>query len=237
MMPGARPALFRRCSVLPVLSMAMLMGCTAQQPAAPIGPTPVISAGTNLTNAYQLSPGDDVLIRFQYDSDLNDEATIGPDDNVSLQFVNNIQLGGKTVPEATALLNQEYAKYIVQPNIALTVKQYALQEIYVSGQVNSPGLVRDTVPLTLSHAIAEAGGLKTSTAVLSDVLLLRRAPDGSIVYYQINMKNGVAGTVDPLLDSYDLVYVPEKPISQVAEWLGNNLAKIIPYSAAVSYQP
>lgn len=236
-MLGARPRFFARRSFLAFFSAMTLIGCTTQQPATPIGPTPIISAGTNLTNAYQLSPGDDVLIRFQYDDDLNDEATIGPDDNVSLRFVNNIPLGGKTVREATDLLNQEYSKYIVQPDIALTVKQYALQEIYVSGQVNSPGLVRDTVPLTLSHAIAEAGGLKTSTAVLSDVLLLRRAPNGSIVYYQVNMQNGVAGAVDPLLDSYDLVYVPEKPISQVAEWLGANLAKIIPYSAGVSYQP
>jgi protein involved in polysaccharide export with SLBB domain len=235
-MPGIGPRIWGAYLNLAVSAVA-LMGCTTAPPSTPIGQTSVIRGGSSLTNAYQLSPGDDIQVRFQYDNDLDDEAIIGPDNTISLRYVNTVQLGGKTLPEATDLLNRQYARYIVQPDIAVTVKQYALQEIYVSGQVNSPGLVRDTVPLTLSHAIAEAGGMKTSSAVMRDVLLLRRAPDGSIVYYKINMENGVAGSIDPLLDSYDMVYVPEKPISQVAEYIGQNLARIFPYSASLQYSP
>ena len=132
------------------------------------------------------------------------------------------------MPEATDLINQEYSKYIVQPDIAITVKQYALQEIYVSGQVNSPGLVRSDVPLTVTRALAQAGGVK-SGAHTDAILLLRRASDGKIYYYRVTLGNYAGaggGEQDPLLKSYDVVYVPQTIFASFSDFLANYVKNI-----------
>ena len=197
-----------------------------------------MSGGTAVTEPYRLAPSDDVSVRFRYFNDLNDEAVIGPDGTVVLQDIGGVKLAGLTLDQATDELNTRYGKVIREPTVTLSVKTYALQQIYVAGEVNNPGVVRDTVPLTLSRAIAQAGGLKLGTAKSSAVILVRRTPDGTVRYYQVDMSNGVIGTAgDPVLISYDLVYVPETPVSQVAEFVSENLVRMVPYNITTQFNP
>ncbi len=206
-------------------------GCANGPPAQPIEQAAVLPGGVAVAEPYRLTPSDDVLIRFRFLSDLDEDALIGPDGTVSLRQVGIVKLAGLTVPEANTKLNEIYTRVIREPTITLLVKSFALQQVYVAGEVNNPGVVRDTVPLTLSRAVAEAGGVKLSTARLSNVIIVRRMLDGTARYYQIDMSNGATGKYgDPLLTSYDLVYVPEAPISQIADYVANNLLKMIPYS-------
>jgi len=224
-----------------LLSFAIVVGLTgcASVPTAPsYEATKVVPGGVAVSEPYRLTPGDDLYVRFPYDKDLNDEVVVSPDGTVTLQYINDIKLAGLSLPEARDLLDTEFGKVLREPTVSVSVKSYSLQQIYVSGQVNNPGLVRDTVPLTLSRAIAEAGGLKLASAVTSQVLIVRRRPDGSVAYYQVDMSNGVAGEdVDPILSSYDLVYVPETRIAQLADFVSNNLVRAIPYSFAAQYTP
>ena len=205
--------------------------CSNGPPAQPLERSVVLPGGVAVSEPYRLSPSDDVLIRFRFLNDLDEDALIAPDGTVSLRQIGVVKLAGLTVAEANDRLNDLYARVIREPTITLMVKSFALQQVYVAGEVNNPGVVRDTVPLTLSRAVAEAGGVKLSTARLSNVIIVRRLLDGSSRYYQIDMSNGATGKYgDPLLTSYDLVYVPEAPISQVADYVANNLLKMIPYS-------
>ena len=57
------------------------------------------------------------------------------------------------------------------------MRTYAPQQVFVDGWVNNPGLVRSDVPLTVSRALAQAGGVKTG-AHTDDILVLRRGADG-----------------------------------------------------------
>jgi hypothetical protein len=95
--------------------------------------------------------------------------------------------------------------------------------------------VRSDVPLTVSRAIAQAGGAK-SGAHTDAILVLRRTPDGVIHYYQIALGNyaGAAGE-DPLLATYDVVYVPKNLMGAIGDFLANYV-KNVPFYVSYTIQ-
>ena len=214
-----------------LLAIAMLVLAAVGRcaPSAPnvAGPG-VFPGGVPLTAAHELAPGDEIEIRFPFYPDLNDRVVVGPDGRLSLQLVNTVAVGGLSVADATKLINQRYATVIRDPQATVTVRTYAPQEIFVDGWVNNPGLVRSDVPLTVSRALAQAGGTK-SGAHTDDVLILRRSSDGKVYYYQVALGNFAgAGGQDPLLKSYDVVYVPQTVFASLQDFL-TNYVKNVPF--------
>jgi protein involved in polysaccharide export with SLBB domain len=131
-----------------------------------------------------------------------------------------------TVSQATKLINQRYAAVIRDPQATITLRTYAPQEVFVDGWVNNPGLVRSDVPLTVSRALAQAGGAK-SGAHTDDILILRRSADNKVYYYQVALGNYAgAGGEDPLLKSYDVVYVPQTVFASFSDFLANYVRQV-----------
>lgn len=207
-----------------MLLLAVLGGCA---PAAPdlAGPG-VFPGGVPVTDEHVLAPNDEIEIRFPFYSDLNDRVVVGPDGRLSLQLVNTVAVGGLTVAGAAKLLNERYAAVIRDPQATITLRTYAPQQVFVDGWVNNPGLVRSDVPLTVSRALAQAGGAK-SGARTDGVLILRRSADGKIYYYRVALGNFAgAGAEDPLLKSYDVVYVPQTVFASVTDFLANYVKNV-----------
>jgi polysaccharide biosynthesis/export protein len=216
------------------LLLGLVVACA---PSAPnlTGPE-VVAGGVPLTSEHVLSPGDEFELRFPFYPDLNDRVTIGPDGRLSLQLINTVAIGGRTVADATKLLNERYAKVIREPQATITVRAYAPQQIFVDGWVTNPGLVRSEVPLTVSRALAQAGGTK-SGAHTDAILVLRRTPDGLVHYYRVALGNyGGAGGEDPLLSSYDVVYVPQNLFGSIQDFLANYV-KNIPFYVSYTIPP
>jgi protein involved in polysaccharide export with SLBB domain len=215
------------------LLLGLVAACAPSTPKL-TGPE-VVAGGVPLTSEHVLSPGDEFELRFPFYPDLNDRVIIGPDGRLSLQLINTVAVGGLTVVEATKLLNERYAKVIREPQATITVRAYAPQQIFVDGWVANPGLVRSDVPLTVSRAIAQAGGTK-SGAHTDAILVLRRTPDGVVHYYQVAQGNyGGAGGEDPLLSSYDVVYVPKNLFGSIQDFLANYV-KNIPFYVSYTIQ-
>lgn len=213
-----------RLLTIAVLLLAAIGGCA---PSAPNLASPgVFPGGVPITSAHELEPGDEIEVRFPFYPDLNDRVVVGPDGRLSLQLVDTIAVGGLTVADATKLINQRYAAVIRDPQATVTVRTYAPQQIFVDGWVNNPGLVRSDVPLTVSRALAQAGGVK-SGAHTDDVLILRRSSDGKVYYYQTALGNFAgAGGQDPLLKSYDVVYVPQTVFASLQDFLVNYIKNV-----------
>jgi len=207
------------------LVLGSLAACT---PAAPKLTAEAVPGGVPLTSEHVLAPGDEFEVRFPFFPDLNDRVIIGPDGRLSLQLINTVAVGGLTVAEATKRLNERYARVIHDPQVSVTMRTYAPEEIFVDGWVANPGLVRSDVPLTVSRAVAQAGGTKTG-AHTDAILVLRRTPDGIVHYYQIALGNyagaGVS-TEDPLLSSYDVVYVPQGVLGSISDFLANYVKNV-----------
>jgi polysaccharide biosynthesis/export protein len=205
------------------VALGSLVACAPPAPSLSAG---AVAGGVPLTSEHVLAPGDEFEIRFPYYTDLNDRVIVGPDGRLSLQLINTVAVGGLTVAQAAKVLNERYSRVLRDPQVTITMRTYAPEQIFVDGWVTSPGIVRSDVPLTVSRAISQAGGVKTG-AHTGDVLVLRRTPDGVVHYYQVALGNyGGAGAEDPLLSTYDVVYVPQGVLGSVNDFLANYLRNV-----------
>lgn len=209
-----------------VLGLAALVGCS---PAAPnVASGNIFPGGVPVTEEHTLAPGDEIEIRFPFFADLNDRVVVGPDGRLSLQLINSVAVGGLTISEATKALEEKYAAVVKSPQLSVTVRNYAPQTVFVDGWVANPGVVRSDVPLTVSRALAQAGGAR-SGAHTDGILLLRRTSDGKVFYYTVNLGNYAGAGVDaqdPLLKSYDVVYVPQTVFASLSDFLANYVKNV-----------
>ena len=216
----------------PLIFFALLAGCAA--PAPPLGSGTVVTGSAPLTPEHTLTAGDEFDIRFPFAPEFNDKVTVGEDGTVAPKLIGGVVVGGLTVPEATARLTALYAKKIRASDLSLTVRHYAPEVLWVDGEVKKPGLIRSALPLTLQRAVAEAGGAKTG-AETSDILVIRRDATGSVQAYQATLAPA-AGTPDPVLKSFDVVYVPRSVIGSVNEFMATYV-KSLPFAATYNIVP
>jgi protein involved in polysaccharide export with SLBB domain len=110
---------------------------------------------------YRLSPNDVIKMKVFQEDDLTTEARIGKDGTVTFPLVGVITLGGKTVEDATSSIREILGRdYLVNPQVTLTVAEYAKRRFTVLGQVQKPGTfdIPSEESVTLLQAIAMAGG-------------------------------------------------------------------------------
>ncbi|HTW53460.1 MAG TPA: polysaccharide biosynthesis/export family protein [Stellaceae bacterium] len=221
----------RRVTVI-ALALA-LAGCAAAK-APPLASGTVTPSGAPLAPEHTLTAGDVFEIRFPFSPEFNDKITVGEDGTVAPKLIGSVVVGGLTVNEATKRLSALYARQIKYPTLSLTVRSYAPEVLWVEGAVAKPGLVRSDLPLTLERAVTEAGGLKTG-AETGDILVIRRDETGNVHAYQEALAPA-PGSADPVLKSYDVVYVPLSPIGSVNEFLAGYV-KNLPFSATYNIVP
>lgn len=133
------------------------------------------NSAANSGGIYRLSPNDVIKMKVFQEDDLTTEARIGKDGTVTIPLVGVVTLGGKTVEEATAQLREAFGKdYLVNPQVTLTVAEYAKRRFTVLGQVQKPGTydIPSEESVTLLQAIAMAGGF-TRLAVQGRVTVAR----------------------------------------------------------------
>jgi protein involved in polysaccharide export with SLBB domain len=220
----------------------LLVACTPAGPRlAGLAPSGAIQfdlpgGGVPPAPEHTLSAGDQFEIRLPFAADYNDRVTVGMDGTVAPKGIGSVQVGGLTVPEATARLEQRYTKLLKAPQLSLTMRRYAPEVIYVDGWVRRPGLIRSDLALTVARAVAEAGGVKTG-ARTSDVLVMRHDADGTVHTFSLTLGNYAgAGAQDPLLKSFDVVYVPQTPLAAVAEFAKQYYTSV-PFSATFHIPP
>lgn len=212
----------------------LLTGC------APAGPrleaSGVVAGGVPLAPEHTLSAGDEFEIRLPFAAEYNDRVTVGMDGTVAPKAVGSVAVGGLTAPEATARLTERYAGLLKAPELSITMRRYAPEIVYVDGWVRKPGLIRSDVPLTVAHALAQAGGVKAG-AKTGGVLVLRHDADGAVHPYSVALGNYAgAGAADPPLKSFDVVYVPQTPIAAVSDF-ARQYYQNAPFSASLHIPP
>jgi polysaccharide export outer membrane protein len=218
-----------RTLLLIACCLTLLAGCAPRAPE--MTAAGVVPGGVPLTPEHTLGPNDEIEIRFPFSPEFNDRVTIGLDGYASLKLLGNVLIGGLTVPEATARLKQAFAAKVKYPQLSITVRAYAPETVYVDGWVAHPGLIRSEAPLSVARAIARAGGAKTG-AKTGDILLIRRDAEGKLHSYQVALGDYAgAGGEDPLLKSFDVVYVPQTPIAAVSDFLAQYYSNV-PFAAS-----
>jgi len=186
---------------------------------------------------YRCDMGDVLDLRFPRNPELNEQAVVGPDGRISVQFAHDILAAGRTLAELTKDLSEAYSKELVDPLVSLSIRTYSGTRIYVAGEVATPGEFVETGPITALQAIARAGGFKTSAA-LSQVILIRRGQKGKPEIYGLDESRLTEGysqnATDAELVSYDIVYVPRSPIGDVG-YVFDQVRGVLPFSFSMVY--
>ena len=163
---------------------------------------------------YRIQPGDELDIRFFRTPELNEVVTVRPDGRISLPYISVTQVTGMTPEELDANLTEQYSEQLVEPDIDVIVQSFGGQKIYVGGEVERPGIVEYTSPMTIIEAAIIAGGF-TDRADIREILLIRKGPDSQPHGIKVNVGESLAGEdmhAERLLAA-DVVYVPRSRIA------------------------
>lgn len=185
--------------------------------------------------SYRINVGDVLSVNVYNQPDLSGNGVlVRSDGNASFNGVGELQVAGKTVREASKLLEDRIRELIRDPRISLSVSESKTPVIYLAGAVMRPGPLQSANPngsgvttegeskgdaraggatprmdLHLSNVLAAAGGVKLS-ADLANVTVTR---DG-VLYKTVNLwellRQGDSG-MDVILQNGDSIYIPELP--------------------------
>jgi polysaccharide export outer membrane protein len=116
------------------------------------------------------------------------------DQNGSLTFpyAGTLQVAGLRTDEIQQRLSSALGKYFVKPQVTVRMASYRAHQVYVDGEVHSPGALSvNDVPMTLYEALSRAGGF-SETADQSDLVLVRGGQS-----HRVNLTRLLAQGVSP----------------------------------------
>lgn len=173
---------------------------------------------------YRLAAGDSFDVSFELSPEFNQTVIIQPDGFVTLKAVGDVKVVGQTVPELTQTLRTAYGKMLNDPLIVVVLKDFAKPYFIADGQVTHPGRYDMRGTVTLTEAVAIAGGF-TENAKHSQVLLFRRVNDEWLSAKIFNIKSmQKRGDLheDPTLRPGDMLIVPKNMISKIKPFIPNS---------------
>jgi polysaccharide biosynthesis/export protein len=170
---------------------------------------------------YRLRKGDSFDVDFTFSPEFNQTVAVQPDGFVTLKEVGSIYVEGQTVPELTQTLKDAYAKILHEPVVAIALKDFEKPYFIAGGQVAKPGKYDLRGPLTVTEAVAIAGGFNDS-AKHSQVVLFHPTQNGVFEAKLLNVKQLLASrnlSEDIYLQPGDMLYVPQSTISKIRKYL------------------
>lgn len=109
-------------------------------------------------HGYKLGPGDKVRVTVFGENALSGEFLIANNGSVSLPLVGEVRAGGSTLTTfQTTIQEQLTASGMVRsPRVSADMIEY--RPYYILGEVNKPGQYTYSIGLTVTKAVATAGG-------------------------------------------------------------------------------
>ena len=196
-----------------LLGAVVAPGAAGQAPAAPKEEKKYIP--------YKITRGDRLTISVLGEPDLRvGGVRVEALGTVSLPLIKESRLVGLTIAEVQQAIARAYreGRFLRDPQVIVTVEEYAPRTVIVSGKVNIQG--RQEIPpdteFTIKELIFKAGGF-SDTAKSSAVRVTRTMPDGTLKVFTLDVESAIKGRSNStardaafVMEPDDIVYVPEK---------------------------
>jgi polysaccharide export outer membrane protein len=194
--------------LLALLFGLALLGTTAARADSPTQPPAPAEDGD-----YRLQPGDTVRVQIYQEPDLDREIKVSKEGAIFLPLIGQLAVKNETVRRIEEVVHILYdRKYLVNPQVNITVIKYRQRTVNVMGAVNSPQAIEypPEQPLTLLDAVSRAGGFNRY-ANRKAVKLTRTFADGHKETFVINADELISGSKSEswVLLSDDVIFVPE----------------------------
>ncbi|MGB3508475.1 MAG: polysaccharide biosynthesis/export family protein [Microcoleaceae cyanobacterium] len=159
---------------------------------------------------YLLGPGDQLSIQVQRFPDLNVGATIGPEGTIQIPLVGTVLLQDLTILEAIAKITSELNKFIINPEVSISLLVQRPVRVTIAGEVTRPGYYPVGGNYQISDALSAAGGT-TFMADLRNLEVRRTLADGSVVTQGVDILTPLqlgGSPPDLRLEDGDVVIIP-----------------------------
>ena len=143
---------------------------------------------------YRINPNDALDFRVYDESDMDRVIRVAGDGTANLPLIGTVKIGGCTMAEATQVITARYRKgYLVNPQINLTVREYAKRYFTLLGEVNRSGAydMNGQSEIPLLQAIGMASGY-SKTANPSKISV-KRVVNGNEVVIKVDAKRMAKG--------------------------------------------
>jgi polysaccharide export outer membrane protein len=156
---------------------------------------------------YRLGPGDKIRIEVYREAQLSQSLQVRPDGRITLPLIGDVPAAGRTSIELRDSLAASLKEYVTNPVVTVIVQEATAAQVFIIGEVPSPGAQVMQGPLTVLQALARAGGLK-EFADERDIRVLRKGNLGTLVI-PFDYKEAIRGRLEPVqLQPGDTVVVP-----------------------------
>jgi polysaccharide biosynthesis/export protein len=216
-------------------AMIMLGSLPSCTPTVVSTPGPVTAVADSALNqqiftvpepsAYVMRANDIVQVRVFREADLSqDRVVVAADGTISLPLVGEVAVAGRSLAEVERTIETALgARYLRNPDVAISVIEYASHQVTVEGAVETPGVYPFQPGTRLSGGIALAEGLERE-ASRSDIAVFRQGEHG-LELAKFDYSAMQAGTmIDPELQPGDRIVVGTDQLSQA--W--QDLLKALP---------
>jgi polysaccharide biosynthesis/export protein len=177
----------------------------------------------NFFSTYRLGPEDIISVEvFNQERYSRKGITVPPSGRISLSLIpGGIFVNGKTVDEVAELIKKRYDEYIIEPQVTVSLDKASSYRYSVMGDVLQPGIRLMNHRMTVTEAIAEAGGV-LGTGDKSKIIVLRRQADGMLATIPVNVSQiykGKAADTTYLVPG-DQIIVPGNKMKKIQQILG-----------------
>ena len=140
------------------------------QPVAPRQPA---------TPDYVVGANDGLMVTVFDQPQLTGRYVVQADGTFTFPLLGRLQVGGLTLQAVENQLRERLSKGLLKdPQVGVSVDQYRSQQIFVMGEVRSPGSLQFTGSMTLIEALARAGS--TTDRAGLEAVIVRSPQEGSV---------------------------------------------------------
>ena len=108
-----------------------------------------------------LGKGDVLSISVYDEPDLGVSGIpIRPDGRISFPLIGDVQAAGRSVEALTATVTERLSRFVIEPRVSVIVTELNSLNYTINGEVTKPGVYPLVTDVSLTQAIARAGGFK-----------------------------------------------------------------------------
>lgn len=161
---------------------------------------------------FLLGPADVVRINVWKNPDLSVDATVRPDQTISMPLIGDVRAGGRTTADLRAEIAQRLTAFVKDETATVTVSVQTINSyrFVVTGNVEHSGEFTATHYVTVSEAIALAGGANRFASPESTIII-RPDPQRGLKRIPVDypaILSGAHPEQDLALMAGDTIYIP-----------------------------
>lgn len=137
--------------------------------------------------SFSLGKGDVLSISVYDEPDLTlDTVPVRPDGMVAFPLIGDVQVAGRNVEDVSNEIRERLLQFVLEPRVSVVVTEFNSLDYTLYGEVVNPGVYPLTTDVSISAAIAKAGGLtkgqfRASSVELADLTHAFLARDGNVM--------------------------------------------------------